>query len=134
MQPTSEDAPGSGQSHHPSPVRSPPSLAPALSPGWWSGRRCADRSWRSAFVKGMFRPTDVTRRAAIIKDPGIAPGIAAAVLRAAGEFDGAATLADANVPVLSSMPLPRFRCRRRHDRDDAAGHWPPTTNPQVTCG
>lgn len=61
-----------------------------------------DRSWRTAFVKGMFLPTDVTRRQDIIhRFPGIAPGIAAAVLQAMGDFDGAAVLGSATVPVLS---------------------------------
>ena len=61
-----------------------------------------DRSWRTAFVKGMFLPTDVTRRQAIIDGfPAVAPGIAAAVLQAMGEFDGASVLGNATVPVLS---------------------------------
>jgi pimeloyl-ACP methyl ester carboxylesterase len=61
-----------------------------------------DRSWRTAFVNGMFLPTDAARRQAIIEGfPATAPGIAAAVLRAMGEFDGAAVLGNATVPVLS---------------------------------
>lgn len=61
-----------------------------------------DRSWRTAFASGMFLPTDTVRRQAIIEEfPAAAPGIAAAVLRAMGEFDGAAALAGATVPVLS---------------------------------
>jgi pimeloyl-ACP methyl ester carboxylesterase len=61
-----------------------------------------DRSWRTAFVNGMFLPTDTARRQAIIETfPAAAPGIAAAVLRAMGEFDGAAVLSSAMVPVLS---------------------------------
>jgi pimeloyl-ACP methyl ester carboxylesterase len=61
-----------------------------------------DRSWRTAFVKGMFLPTDLTRRHAIIDGfPAVAPGIAAAVLQAMGEFDGATVLGNATVPVLS---------------------------------
>jgi pimeloyl-ACP methyl ester carboxylesterase len=61
-----------------------------------------DRSWRTAFVKGMFLPADVTRRQAIIDAfPAIAPGIAAAVLQAMAEFNGAAVLGGATVPVLS---------------------------------
>jgi len=61
-----------------------------------------DRSWRTAFVKGMFLPTDAARREAIIEAlPATAPGIAAAVLRAMCEFDGAAMLGSATVPVLS---------------------------------
>ncbi len=65
-------------------------------------RADGDRSWRTAFVKGMFLPTDVARRQAIIEAfPATAPGIAADVLRAMGEFDGAAALGSATVPVLS---------------------------------
>jgi pimeloyl-ACP methyl ester carboxylesterase len=61
-----------------------------------------DRSWRRAFVTGMFLPTDVARRQAIIGAfPAMAPGIAAAILQAMGEFDGAAVLGGATVPVLS---------------------------------
>ena len=61
-----------------------------------------DRSWRTSFVKGMFLPTDVARREAIIAGfPAVAPGIAAALLRAMGEFDGASVLGGAAVPVLS---------------------------------
>jgi pimeloyl-ACP methyl ester carboxylesterase len=61
-----------------------------------------DRSWRTAFVTGMFLPTDVARRQAIIAGfPATAPGIAASVLRAMGEFDGANALGGATVPVLS---------------------------------
>jgi pimeloyl-ACP methyl ester carboxylesterase len=61
-----------------------------------------DGSWRRSFAAGMFLPSDHVRRAAIMS--GMAqtpPGIAAAVLRAMGEFDGAAALAAAAVPVLS---------------------------------
>ena len=61
-----------------------------------------DRSWRTAFVNGMFLPTDVAGRAAIIQRmPELSPGIAAAVIRAMGEFDGASALAKVNVPVLA---------------------------------
>jgi len=61
-----------------------------------------DRSWRTAFVSGLFLPTDVARRAAIIQDmPALSPRIAAALLRAMGEFDGASALGKAKVPVLS---------------------------------
>jgi pimeloyl-ACP methyl ester carboxylesterase len=61
-----------------------------------------DRSWRTAFVTGMFLPTDVARRQAIIEEsPAVAPGIAAVVLRAMGEFDGASALGNVTVPVLS---------------------------------
>ena len=65
-------------------------------------RADADRSWRTAFVAGMFLSTDVARRQAIIEESSaIAPGIAAAVMRAMGEFDGAGALGNAMVPVLS---------------------------------
>lgn len=61
-----------------------------------------DRSWRTAFVSGLFLPTDVARRAAIIQEmPAVAPGTAAALIRAMGEFDGASALGKASVPVLS---------------------------------
>jgi len=61
-----------------------------------------DRSWRTAFVSGMFLPTDVARRPAIIQDmPAVSPRIAAAVMRAMGEFDGASALGKVRVPVLS---------------------------------
>lgn len=61
-----------------------------------------DGSWRTAFVNGMFLPTDAVRRHAIIEAvPATAPGIAADLLRAMGEFDGAAVLGRATVPVLS---------------------------------
>ena len=50
----------------------------------------------------MFLPTDVARRQAIIEAvPAAAPGIAAAILQAMGEFDGSAALRGATVPVLS---------------------------------
>jgi len=61
-----------------------------------------DRSWRTSFVKGMFLPTDVACRQAIIAgSSAVAPGIAADLLRAMGEFDGASVLGSATVPVLS---------------------------------
>ncbi len=61
-----------------------------------------DLSWRTAFIEGMFLPTDVARRRAIINDMlSVAPGIAAALVRAMGEFDGASALSKAGVPVLS---------------------------------
>jgi pimeloyl-ACP methyl ester carboxylesterase len=61
-----------------------------------------DRSWRTAFVSGLFLPTDVARRAAIIQEmPAVSPTIAAALIRAMGEFDGASALGKARVPVLS---------------------------------
>jgi pimeloyl-ACP methyl ester carboxylesterase len=50
----------------------------------------------------MFLPTDAARWQAIIAAfPEVAPGVAAAVLRAMGEFDGASVLGAATVPVLS---------------------------------
>ena len=61
-----------------------------------------DGTWRKRFVEAMFLPTDVTRRAAIIEQMPMTPaGMAAEVLRAMGEFDGAGALAGATVPVLS---------------------------------
>jgi pimeloyl-ACP methyl ester carboxylesterase len=61
-----------------------------------------DRSWRTAFAASMFLPTDVARRQAIIEAlPATPPGIAADLLRAMCEFDGAAMLGSATVPVLS---------------------------------
>jgi pimeloyl-ACP methyl ester carboxylesterase len=61
-----------------------------------------DRSWRTAFVSGLFMSTDVTRRDDIIKQmPALPPHIAGAVLRAMGEFDGAGALGSLTVPVLS---------------------------------
>jgi pimeloyl-ACP methyl ester carboxylesterase len=60
-----------------------------------------DGSWRARFVAGMFLPTDVTRRAAIIEQmPGMPPAISAEVMRVMGEFDSS-VLARATVPVLS---------------------------------
>jgi pimeloyl-ACP methyl ester carboxylesterase len=62
----------------------------------------ADRSWRTSFVTGLFAPTDVARRTEIIQAmPAVAPGIAAAVIRAMGEFDGASALGSVSVPVLA---------------------------------
>jgi pimeloyl-ACP methyl ester carboxylesterase len=67
-----------------------------------SVRADGDRSWRTAFVEGMFLPTDVARRESIIEGlPRIPPEIAAAMLQAMGEFDGAGALGKASVPVLS---------------------------------
>jgi pimeloyl-ACP methyl ester carboxylesterase len=61
-----------------------------------------DRSWRTSFVKGMFLPTDVARRQAIIAGSrAVAPGIAAELLRVMGELDGASVLGGVAVPVLS---------------------------------
>lgn len=61
-----------------------------------------DRSWRTEFAKGFFLPTDTVRRDEIIAEfPAGEPGIAAAILQAMGEFDGAGALSRATVPVLS---------------------------------
>ena len=61
-----------------------------------------DRAWRTAFASGLFLPTDVARRAAIIQEmPALSPRIAAALIRAMGEFDGASALGKVRVPVLS---------------------------------
>ena len=61
-----------------------------------------DGSWRRSFVASLFLPTDHVRRTAIISGMAqVPPDIAAAALRAMGEFDGAAALAAAAVPVLS---------------------------------
>lgn len=65
-------------------------------------RADADRSWRTSFATGFFLPTDTARRDEIIAGfPAGDPDIAAAVLLAMGEFDGAAALSRATVPVLS---------------------------------
>ena len=61
-----------------------------------------DRSWRTDFLKTMFLPTDTACRDSIVagfRRP--APPVAAAVMQAMGEFDGAAALRLATVPVLS---------------------------------
>jgi pimeloyl-ACP methyl ester carboxylesterase len=59
-------------------------------------------SWRTTFVEGMFLPTDAARRAAIIEQmTRTPPAISAEVMRVMGEFDGASSLAQATVPVLS---------------------------------
>jgi pimeloyl-ACP methyl ester carboxylesterase len=61
-----------------------------------------DRSWRTSFVNGMFAPTDVARRTEIIQAmPEVPAGIAAALIRAIGEFDGASALGSVSVPVLA---------------------------------
>jgi pimeloyl-ACP methyl ester carboxylesterase len=61
-----------------------------------------DGAWRGQFVASMFLPSDRTRRAEIIGGMArVPPDIAAAAMRAMGEFDGAAALAAATVPVLS---------------------------------
>jgi pimeloyl-ACP methyl ester carboxylesterase len=62
----------------------------------------ADRSWRTSFVNGLFAPTDVARRTEIIQAmPEVPPGIAAAVIRAMGEFNGASALGSVSAPVLA---------------------------------
>jgi pimeloyl-ACP methyl ester carboxylesterase len=61
-----------------------------------------DGAWRTRFVDGMFLPTDVARRAAIIEQMSrTPPGISAELMRVMGEFDGASMLAKATVRVLS---------------------------------
>jgi pimeloyl-ACP methyl ester carboxylesterase len=61
-----------------------------------------DGSWRTAFVGGMFLPTDVAGRAAVMKDVhSVSPRIAAELMRVMGEFDGESALGEASVPVLS---------------------------------
>jgi len=60
-----------------------------------------DGSWRAKFAAGMFLPTDVTRREAIIEQMrSMPPAISAEVMRVMGEFDSG-VLAEATVPVLS---------------------------------
>jgi pimeloyl-ACP methyl ester carboxylesterase len=62
----------------------------------------SDGSWRTDFVRGMFLPGDQARRADILREmPATPAAIAAAVMRAMGEFDGAAALGEISVPVLS---------------------------------
>ncbi len=61
-----------------------------------------DRSWRTEFLETMFLPTDTACRDAIVagfRRP--APPVAAAVMQAMAEFDGAGALCQAMVPVLS---------------------------------
>jgi pimeloyl-ACP methyl ester carboxylesterase len=61
-----------------------------------------DGSWRRGFVAGMFLPGDRVRRTEILNGMArVPPDIAAAVMRDMAEFDGAAALAAAAVPVLS---------------------------------
>ena len=61
-----------------------------------------DGSWREAFVKGMFLPTDTVRRDEIIRGmTTLPPAVAAAAIRSIDRFDGAAAFAAATVPVLS---------------------------------
>jgi pimeloyl-ACP methyl ester carboxylesterase len=61
-----------------------------------------DGSWREQFAGGMFLPTDVVRRDAIIEQmQRTPPAISAVVMRAMGEFDGGGALGGATVPVLS---------------------------------
>jgi pimeloyl-ACP methyl ester carboxylesterase len=61
-----------------------------------------DRSWRTAFIEGMFLGTDTVRREAILNEMlDVSPGIAAALMRAMGEFNGASALSKTSVPVLS---------------------------------
>ncbi len=65
-------------------------------------RADAYRSWRTSCANGFFLPTDTVRRDEIMAGfPAGEPGIAAAVMLAMGEFDGAGALRRATVPVLS---------------------------------
>jgi pimeloyl-ACP methyl ester carboxylesterase len=61
-----------------------------------------DASWRKEFVTGMFLPSDTARREEIIKGmTALSPAIAAALVRAMVQFDGAAALGAVEVPLLS---------------------------------
>ncbi len=61
-----------------------------------------DRSWRTAFVTGLFLPTDTARRDEIISEmPQQPPAIAAALFRAIAGFDGRCALGTVAVPLLS---------------------------------
>lgn len=61
-----------------------------------------DGAWRRSFISGMFLPTDSTRQAGLLEKMIAAPpAVAAAVMRAMGEFDGAGALSQITVPVLS---------------------------------
>ena len=62
----------------------------------------SDQSWRTAFVNGMFLPTDHVHRDEIISAmPRFSPEMAADMMLAMGEFDGVSALRKAAVPVLS---------------------------------
>ncbi|MCU1427770.1 MAG: alpha/beta hydrolase, partial [Actinomycetia bacterium] len=61
-----------------------------------------DGSWRTAFVKGMFLPTDTARCDEIVAGmTKLPPAIAAAAIRALSTFDGVAALGKVEVPLLS---------------------------------
>jgi pimeloyl-ACP methyl ester carboxylesterase len=61
-----------------------------------------DASWRTAFVNGMFLPSDVARRDEIVRGMTELPtGIASAALRAIADFDGVAAFGAVEVPVLT---------------------------------
>src|SRR4029079_4307389 len=61
-----------------------------------------DRSWRNGFVTGMFMATDSVRRAEIIEVMSSGrTDIAAALLLAMADFDGATALTKVSVPVLA---------------------------------
>jgi len=67
----------------------------------------------------MFLPAEVTRGAVITGEfRAIAPGIA--VLRAAGEFGGAGGAGRRQGAGVLVTVMPRFQCRRRCHRGDAA--------------
>ncbi len=97
--------PGRGQGHTPfSAVHSPQPSHPVPSPGWWTGRGALapDRSWRPAFVKGMFSPTEMTGGEAIIGEVrAIAPGIAPSCRPQVGSARQA------------RLPAPERRCCRQ---------------------
>ncbi|MDQ1467229.1 MAG: hypothetical protein QOH10_1644 [Actinomycetota bacterium] len=61
-----------------------------------------DGSWRTAFVSGMFLPSDTARRDEIITGmAGLPTAVAAASLRAIEQFDGVAALGAVEVPLLT---------------------------------
>lgn len=60
-----------------------------------------DGLWRSRFAERLFLPTDRARRADIVVGMSSAPtDVAAAALRGMGEYDGAAALGRARVPMM----------------------------------
>ena len=60
-----------------------------------------DGSWRAAFARRLFLPTDTVRRDETIAGMGATPpAIAAAAMRAMADFDGAGALDRVRVPVL----------------------------------
>jgi pimeloyl-ACP methyl ester carboxylesterase len=62
----------------------------------------ADGSWRTAFVSGMFLPSDTVRREETIGGmTSYPPAVAAAALRGIEQFDGVAALGALEVPLLT---------------------------------